>query len=553
MAERENTEKLSEQQVYSVMEFSNALYGYLKNGVWNPYSQNSNLLNLTNAPVEATYQDLVNALSSSLSDPTSIQGYSAFMSTFDTIYRKTLTYYQGILSFDLHWSCINVKNPSEYNTQAFKDDEKRLMKFLDNFDYQREFKYKALPIILQSGVFYGWLRDSHGTINDSVDNPNIDIKRDSRYTLQIMPQNYCKITNYSEYGFLYDIDMNYFLNPNVDIQTFDPSFVSAFKKVFSESMNTDDYIPHAQYSERNGNYANWVQTSPLNGAICVKWDESTFAIIPPFANLMKATFDNTKIHELQMDKDMASAWAILYGEIGLLDKEKSGQRPDQTAFTPKTMGEFMNLVRSSLQSTMKIGALPLENTKFGQFKDSNADMESDSLNTSANQGAFAPSLIYSGNITTPNQTIVQNGIIADYNLVRPLYSQFSRILTYFVNKKTKKYKFSLEFDGSVYPFERDYRKTAIKDLSSLGVVLPPQMWASAYGYKPQTFKRALEEAHATMSDYLTPMLNVYTTKDGGTTDTIDTTQKKSGRPEKTGNEQSDEGAQDYDRNGSTGV
>ena len=124
MAERENTEKLSEQQVYSVMEFSNALYGYLKNGVWNPYSQNSNLLNLTNAPVEATYQDLVNALSSSLSDPTSIQGYSAFMSTFDTIYRKTLTYYQGILSFDLHWSCINVKNPSEYNTQAFKDDEK---------------------------------------------------------------------------------------------------------------------------------------------------------------------------------------------------------------------------------------------------------------------------------------------------------------------------------------------------------------------------------------------------------------------------------------------
>ena len=36
-----------------------------------------------------------------------------------------------------------------------------------------------------------------------------------------------------------------------------------------------------------------------------------------------------------------------------------------------------------------------------------------------------------------------------------------------------------------------------------------------------------------MSDYLTPMLNVYTTKDGGTTDTTDTTQKKSGRPEKT--------------------
>ena len=99
MAEQE--EGLKEEQVYNVLQFSEAMYGYLKGGAWNPYNSNANLLNLNKAPVKATYQDLIDSLSSALTDASALQGYSEFMSVFDTIYKKTLWLYENIDCLDI--------------------------------------------------------------------------------------------------------------------------------------------------------------------------------------------------------------------------------------------------------------------------------------------------------------------------------------------------------------------------------------------------------------------------------------------------------------------
>lgn len=523
-------ELLTPEQVDVVLRFSQALNGYLKNGVFSPYSQNQNLLGLTNAPVETTYDKLIDALSKSLTNAEDIQGYSEFMAVFDTIYAKTLRYYKTILSFDLTWHCVNANN-EDYQSQEYKDDFNRMQKFLTNFDYKREFVNKVIPQLVTNGVFFTWFRDSYGTINDDAEDLDYNIKRQHKYSLQVMPQDRCMISDYSDVGFLYDIDLSYYLNPTVDILTYDPSIK---KKL--DRLNINDkkgYQPHAQFSDRNGKYGLWSQTSPKDGAWVFKFDEDTARVIPPFANLMKPVFDNTAIHKLQMDKDIASAWAILYGNIGLLDKEKSGQKPNQTAFTPEVMGQFMQLVQGSLQSIMKTVALPLENTKFGQFTDSNVNMESNALSTSAGQGAFGSSLIYD-NSTSKNQSVVLNSIITDYNIMRQLYPQFAKMLTYFCAKKTRKYKFEFEFDGSNYPFEREYRRTAINELAEKGLTLPAQYWASAYGYNPVGFIKALNEAHyGDFQDNITLLMNASQTSGEAIME------EKNGRPKKSVTEQSD--------------
>lgn len=534
-----SSEDLTENQVYDVLKFSNAIYDYMRNGAWNPNSQHDILLSLNNNQKKANYDDVISALTRSLQNAEDIQGYSEFMYVFDTIYSKTIRYYSNLLAFDLEWECINAKG-SDFASKEYQEDERRMMKFLDNFDYKREFKNKAVPQILKTGVFFGWFRDSNGTINDDPidDTDEISVKKTSKYTLQIMPQNKCKITNYYNGGFIYDFDMNYFLQPSVDIQTYDPSLIKEFKRVF-RNKTALDYKPHSQLNRRDGTYCTWTQTSPEDGAVVFKWDESNINILPPFGNLMKVVFDNTKVHELQMDKNMASAWAILYGNIGLLDKEKSGQKPNQTAFTPEVMLKFMSLVQGALKDIMKTVALPLENTRFGQFQDSNADMESNSLVTSATQGAFASPLIFD-NSTSKGQALILNGLIADYNEMASLYPQFAYMLGYYCNKKTRKYKFKFTFKGSNFPFEREYRTKQINELASRGLTLPPQYWASAYGYKPQDFKRALEEAHniGMNENYITPLINMATVDSTALLD--------GGRPKSTDGDISDAGARNHD-------
>ena len=63
-----------------------------------------------------------------------------------------------------------------------------------------------------------------------------------------------------------------------------------------------------------------------------------------------------------MDKDAASAWAVLYGSIQTYDNAQGGVKPNQFKIDPADIGTFLNLVQSSLKSIMKTVALPLDDT-----------------------------------------------------------------------------------------------------------------------------------------------------------------------------------------------
>ena len=504
-------ERLTEDQVWDTLSFAQSLYNGGKYGIYSPWTQNDLLVGLNNLPTTApTHEKIDKALSKIPVDNEALQRYSEFFEVFDMIYNKLLEYYEGLLSFDLRISCKNYKDPKEFSSNAYKQDLKRVYKFLDSFSYKQEFR-KAVRQMLRTDVAYYWFRDSEGTYNDDTD--ALDISKLRNFTLQILPQNQCKITGYCNKSTpIFDFNMDYFLGANVDIRLYDPWFMKAYRNVF-EKQGKISYVPHSQLKDRNGMYASWVQTSPTNGAWCFKYNIGNFSETPPLAGLFRTIIDNDTVAKLQIDKDLISAYYLLAGEIGMIDNAKSGEKKNMTKFDPKALGQFMGLVTNGLKNNVKATAMPLENIRGWQFTDSNPSSANTQNSMSAGLGSSASSLIFTTG--TMGQAELQNAILTDYNKMAKLYPQFEEFLNFFVNKKTKKYKFSFKFTGSNYQFERESRQTALKDMASIGLTLGESAWASAYGFEPQEFSRLLDEGHnGELQDKLTLMGNIYNMQNG---------------------------------------
>lgn len=288
---------------------------------------------------------------------------------------------------------------------------------------------------------------------------------------------------------------------------FAPAFKEYWNNVYGdkEISTSQQYIPSNQFGNRIGTFALWTQTSPKDGAWAFKYDTSNFAIVPPLASLMKDTIFDDEIAKLQRDKDFASAYALLVGDMKMLDSNE----PNAFAVQPQHLGFLLNLLQQGLRRNIKVGAMPAERTDFYQYEDKNPDLYSNYIKTNGSIGASASRLIYSSD--KMSQAEIENAIMTDYAEVAHLYAQFEQFLNYYVNQKTKKYKFKFMFDGSVYPFERQYRQDRLLDLADRGLVLNETAFAAAYGYPPQVFSAMLDEAkNGGISEKLTPLISIHT-------------------------------------------
>ena len=154
----------------------------------------------------------------------------------------------------------------------------------------------------------------------------------------------------------------------------------------------------------------YVQTSTNDGAYCFKIDDETLFIKPPLISLFKTLLTNEEIKDLQKDKDILSAYYLLAGEIGTMTT-KSGDRANQTKFTPEVLGDLLSYVTSGLKRNVKPVAMPVENIRGWQYNDQNPNMYNNKLKESSAQGVSASKLIY--NTDTSSQSVIQNAILSD--------------------------------------------------------------------------------------------------------------------------------------------
>lgn len=514
-------ESITREQLKDVLDFSQALYLANNYGYFTPWLSNELLQNLNNNPRIPKLDKIKEALANYKSNEKNLQGYTEFMNNYDMIFKRTLMSYVNTLAFDLQVVCTDAFTQSDYESKEYQDDKRRVYKFLDSFHYQEEFRNVVYELMLR-GTYYTWFRKTKWK------------NKGMKFALQVMPQDYCMLTGYWENGLLWDLDYNYFLQPGVDLDGFDPSIKETYFKIFGPNGEKLNYRPTTPLNERTGQFAYWAQTSPTKGAWAFSFNPRNFVSVPYLAPFLKDSILNDEIAQLQYDKDMIGASAILAGEIRLFDSKASGQKANQFAIDPATLGGFMAKAKNGLGSLVKLAALPTENTKFYQYTDSNTNMYESQLSNSAGVGSGVSRVIYSSDRMGAAE--IEAGIIDQYNTMKPLYQQFNKFLNFYVNQLTKKYHFKFIFDGCSYPFERNDRFERLMKAADKGVVLSPSAYASALGYQPQDFERMLQESKWTGWSQLWQLpLNANTSS-------MDST----GRPKKDAGDLSDSGEMNRD-------
>ena len=503
---QESREMLSVEQAEWLKEvavaFSNTLLndGNISN-IYTPSLLNQNLINLNNNPLTPTYNKLVEALNNAKFQAKTLQGYQEWMEYAEITFKRLLEYYANILAFDLSYTCINIKDKKEYSSAKYKKDKQKIEDFLIKFNYKKEFLKVVRQMLRSESAFY-WLRNNNDTVNPT-------------YTLQLMPQEYCLITGAWEKGYLYDFNMNYFLQPGIDINGYDEVFKEFMKVMYGGGENVVyNYKPSNTFDKRTGTFAYWTQTSPIymhhglpSGAWVFKLDDSNFNDVPMLASLMRDAIMNIPARKLQYDKDALGAYAYLIGEIKMLKANEA----NATAFDPVRLGTLLQIVKNALDKHIVVGAMPAEENKWYQFKDENTMMAETQIKTTLASGAGASRILYASD--KMSQEEIRNAILSDYNVMKKIYSQFNNFLDFYANQLTKHYKFKFSFDGSTYGFEREWRKEGIMKLATTGIVLNSTAFASAFGYDPVMFSYMLKETSADdswMKD-LSSLQSIFTT------------------------------------------
>jgi len=306
-------EKLSEQEVNQVLnafdflQFSQAYReSYYNNGAYfSPDIVNQQMQNVNMNPVEATAQNLRNALANPKSSEEILRSYAEYAENNNMYYKRLARYFPDMAAFHPTFDCINIEKDSEFTSRQFKSDLRVVDQFLCKFNCKEEFQ-KVFRQLIRQGVFYCVLR-----------------KDERKYTLQELPPKFCKITGRHPYGLLFDFDMQWFIgNFGVDIDM----YPKVFKKMYREVMdaNTVEYDPATKISRRNSTFMYWHQCSPLDGFWVFKMSPELATIVPYFAPMMPDLSYGPIVKNLQQDKYFIEASKLLVGLIGFNKDAKSG-------------------------------------------------------------------------------------------------------------------------------------------------------------------------------------------------------------------------------------
>lgn len=488
-------EKISRSDIQDVIDFSAGLMAV--DNFYSPFLSNQLLTNLNNNPRLPSAESVKKALNDYKNSGEELQGFVEFASSFDMIFKRTLYSYANALSFDLQVTCKNAYTDSDYQSDEYKKDRQTVDNFLTNFDYKKEF-YNVLLNVLKRDTYFTWFRKTKTGNRGKM-----------KFALQIMPQDYCMLTGYFEKGLLWSMNQLYWTLPGVDLDSYDPSLKRTYQRALENAEL--NYKPSAPLNERTGSYALWADVSPLDGAWCFKWATDNFANNPFLSPYVANVLRSDEIGELQYNKDLIAASGILAGEIQLYDQARSGQKANQFSIDPKTLGAFMQKVKSGLNGAAKIAAVPLANIKYFQFEDKNPNSYTNELTTTAGIGTGISRVIYSSDKMSNAE--LEAALNEVYQTMKPMYAQFNNFLDFYVNQMTSKYKFKFEFVGSNYQFERDARFDKMMKMADKGLVLNSSAWASAVGMNPVTFDRMLAESKYTgwINKYSQMLMNTYTT------------------------------------------
>lgn len=510
---KKQTDEQTIDEFWDYVEFSRNLG--LFNQILTPDLVNQQLKNITLNPLQSTADQIDTALASPKDNESNLIGYGQNFELTDMLYKRQLLYIGNLPSWDLSYVCTNAEDDEDYNSAAYRKDEKIAREFLDKFDYKAEFSTIFRQLTRQES-FFGILRDEG-----------------DKYIIQELPYQFCKITGKFEYGLLYDLNMYFFIQAGVDINGYPNAIKKKFNQVFGNKKITE-YVPSASLDSRTGKYVYYVQTSPEDNFWMWKMTPEIVTQVPFFAAMFPDLVLRPLVRNLQKNRYIQQASKLLVALIGMNKENKSGNVRDQINISPETAGRFINLMRTGINSAITVTGGPWQDVKTVEYDTGTSGSQNildQYTKVTVGSGGNNTRLLYNSSDKS-NALETTNSIAIDEALAIHIYPWFSNFLDYYINKKTKKYKFHFWFEGTTLPASKENRMKEAVDTANLGIVLPHK-FSSALGMNPFNFERQLQMARSKkFVDKLTPIISAF-----------QQSSDKGGRPQKSQSKLDDDGLQ----------
>lgn len=287
-----NGKAVSDEELYDVMSFAQQLYGNtFTHNIMTPELTNSRLKDATLNPLAGTQSDIEKALLHPKENEKQLVGYSEFFELTSMIYKRTLMYLSNLLSFSVKDIVCTNAELKDYKSAEYKKDYQEVCNFLDKFKIKEEFP-KVMRELLRKDAFFGILRDDG-----------------DKYTIQELPGEFCILTGRFNYGWLFDYNMYWFMQPGVNIDM----YPQIFKDMYNEIFEGGDfkYDSAANINNRDGSYVYWAQTSPVDGFWAWKMNPETATRIPYLAPLFQDVVLQPMVRQLQMNKYIIEATKVM--------------------------------------------------------------------------------------------------------------------------------------------------------------------------------------------------------------------------------------------------
>ena len=459
-------------------------------GAFNPMTTNATLKSLNVHTLVPTKEKIDEALQDPSNNEDTLISYGFYYYFSNLTYKRNVEILKSLPSFDLSIRCINLKKPEDIKTKEYIEDNKIVKDFLQKFDYRTEFKTVLWNLIMSETYF------------------TIFRKFDNKYKLQTFPSRYAILTGEWEYGLLYDIDINYFLNNSaVDINMFPDTIKKKFNEAYGKNRK-EGYIPSNSIDRRNGTFANYVQTSPKDGFFAFKFNMAHNLNIPYFSATLSEMAILPVIRDLQLNQSMAAAKRIIAADVPYIKDIKGAGLTNKVAIDPTELKKFVDTVAQGLQGLVKLLYTPTEKSAGIEFKNTDAE--------AYNNFVSITSQLLSGSKTNVNVSSRENAIqtkIAmnmDELIVEEVYPQFNDFLNYYVNNETKKYKFEFRFEGCKNDFSKTRRQNEAFSLADKGIISINKI-ANAFGLNKYELEDEVNEAkYSGFTDKLQLLLNTNT-------------------------------------------
>ena len=436
--------------------------------LFNPLLANSYLKDINMRPAEQDRERIKKLIANPRDNEQVLRRLSQYLYNTQSTYKRMVHYLADILTFDWYPIPINATK-EEMKKPTFKKDYEKVCDWFDKFNVKKEFKKAMLKICLEDGYFV-YLRED----NDGI-------------FLQEMPIDWCIIDTQWQLGYIYSFNLMYFQQIGVDINGFSPEFKKYYKNALDMQKNKT-YYPNIRPKMRNGQWMYWQQINPEKGWV-FKFHTHFAGLVPPLMGVFLDFADIPYLKDLQKIKADLEVYKVILGAVPRNKENKTGSKADDFAVDPNTLAEFIKIAKNNLPSSVDIKALPLENPEIFSF-DNAAEVKSDvvlkALNNIFSQTGIDKNLF---NTDRANVASMNASKLMDSVFVKRLYDQFGDFCTYHVNKLTKKYKFRIHFEGTI--FDEDDRLDKYLKIADKGMILAPQI-ASALGMSVRDFMQSIE-------------------------------------------------------------